>query len=95
VKRLFGVIGGVLGGLLALCVVYVAIVVAFSDMRFRSVDEDRETRKNETILRSVPVFPGARFGGSYSTGTRYGNGWPEGGGPYTSFSTSHEYKIAP
>ena len=61
-----------------------------------SVDEKEYTAKNEDVLRSVPVYPGAGHPTIYSIGDPSGNGWPaENSGPYTSFATYHGYTLPP
>jgi hypothetical protein len=61
-----------------------------------SVDKREYTAKNEGLLRSVPVYPGARLESIDSIGDRSGNGWPaENSGPYTSFATYHGYTLPP
>ncbi len=58
-----------------------------------NADRSQHVAGNEALLRQVPVYPGARYGTAYTTESKDNNGWPEGLGPITSYSTTHVYAL--
>jgi hypothetical protein len=80
--------------LLAVAVLLLALML--DGCTLSGVDEREYTAKNEVVLRSVPVYPGASLETIDSMGDQSGNGWPaENSGPYRSFATYHDYTLLP
>ncbi len=60
-----------------------------------NVDRSEHVARNEAVLDQIPVYPGVRFLQTQNIESKDGNGWPEGMGPITSWSTSHVYEYPP
>lgn len=60
---------------------------------FGSADRSQNVARNEALLRQVPVYPGARYLTTWTHESKEDNGWPEGLGPITSYSTTHVYAL--
>lgn len=80
--------------LVALLVLATALLL-LAGCRVRSVDKHDYVAQNEAVLRTVPLYPGAKEMTSYSIGVSDPNGNPlhENGPPYKGFITTHVYKL--
>lgn len=70
-----------------------ALVVALTGCSVTGVDRDHYTEDNEAILASLPRYPGARLLTTWDHEQLSGNGWPEGMGPATAYTTTYVYEL--
>jgi hypothetical protein len=54
---------------------------------------DAYTARNEGVLGSLPRYPGARLLTTWEHEQLSGNGWPEGMGPATAYTTTYVYEV--
>ena len=59
----------------------------------QSVNEAAYVRKNEQVLRRIPIYADARQTGEYSVGQSAPGGWNENGPPYDAYSTSRAFRV--
>lgn len=75
--------------------IVVVLVLWVGGCAARSVDEGKYVAHNETVLRSVPQYPGAVLVNSYSIGIPKPGGLNENGPPYSAFDTWRVYRLPP
>jgi hypothetical protein len=80
------------GGLLA-AVLWVSYGVAAGLGMVGNDDRSRHLAGNEALLRDVPIYPGAAYLGATIYESKEGNGYAEGFGPITSYTTTRHYGL--
>lgn len=68
-------------------------LVAMVGCSFTGVDRDEYTARNEDVLASLPGYPGTRLLTTWDHEQLSGNGWPEGMGPATAYTTTQVYEL--
>lgn len=76
------------------CLVFLCALVALvTGCSITGVDRDEYAARNEDILASLPRYPGARLLTTWDHEQLSGNGWPEGMGPATAYTTTYVYEV--
>jgi hypothetical protein len=69
-------------------------VVAQTGCTIVSVDKRAYTARNQAIMESLPLYPGARFETAFTMKDQGGNGWPcENCGPATAYQSYRFYRL--